>query len=47
MIGFFFLINLFSGLDSIWFQWPSIPFLLMLFWHFALTERRAHRADGK
>lgn len=30
MIGFFFLINLFSGLGTIWFQWPSIPFLLML-----------------
>ena len=32
MIGFFFLINLFSGLGTIWFQWPSIPFLLMLVW---------------
>jgi len=32
MIGFFFLINLFSGLGTIWFQWPSLPFLLMLVW---------------
>ena len=30
MIGFFFLINLFSGLGTIWFHWPSLPFLLIL-----------------
>ena len=30
MIGFFFLINLFTGLHTIWFHWPSLPFLLML-----------------
>jgi len=29
-IGFFFLLNLFTGLDSLWFFWPSIPFFLML-----------------
>ena len=32
MIGFFFLINLFSGLDAIWFHWPSLPFFLILAW---------------
>ncbi len=32
MIGFFFLINLFSGLGTIWFHWPSLPFLLILAW---------------
>jgi len=32
MIGFFFLINLFSGLGTIWFHWPSLPFILMLVW---------------
>jgi adenylate cyclase len=32
MIVFFFLVNLFSGLHEIWFQWPSLPFLMMLIW---------------
>ena len=45
MIGLFFMINLFSGLDTIWFQWPSIPFLLMLFWQFADRSPR-HRGGG-
>ncbi len=44
MIGFFFLINLFSGLDSLWFQWPSIPFILMLI--FSMHGRdKARSAD--
>jgi adenylate cyclase len=29
-IAFFFLLNLFSGFGHIWFQWPSLPFILML-----------------
>lgn len=32
MIGLLFLINLFSGLGSIWFHWPSLPFILMMIW---------------
>lgn len=32
MIGFFFLINLFSGIGTIWFHWPSLPFILILAW---------------
>lgn len=35
MICFFFLLNLFtSGLSSLWFIWPSLPFVLMLVWHY-------------
>ncbi|MBL6431628.1 MAG: adenylate/guanylate cyclase domain-containing protein [Alphaproteobacteria bacterium] len=29
-IAFFFAINVFTGLGSIWFHWPSLPFLVML-----------------
>jgi adenylate cyclase len=29
-IAFFFVINVFTGLGSIWFHWPSLPFLAML-----------------
>ncbi len=42
MIGFFFLINLFTGMDAIWFQWPSIPFILMLFWSLAGRGGKHH-----
>ena len=45
MIGFFFLINLFSGLDNIWFQWPSIPFILMLI--FSLHARDKSSASSE
>ena len=46
MIGFFFLINLFSGLDNIWFQWPSIPFILMLIFSLHAREK-PQKADEK
>ena len=48
MIGFFFLINLFSGLGSIWFHWPSLPFILMLFWAMmrGRKQSRSERPDG-
>ncbi len=40
MIGFFFLLNLFtSGLGTLWFVWPSLPFLLMLIWHVVAGRR--------
>ncbi len=48
MIGLFFLINLFSGLGSIWFHWPSLPFILMLFWAMMRGRKRSRseRPDG-
>ena len=45
MIGFFFLINLLTGIGDIWFHWPSIPFLLMLFWSLAGRRGSKHHAD--
>jgi adenylate cyclase len=30
VIGFLFLVNVFSGLDEIWFHWPALPFLLIV-----------------
>lgn len=30
IIGFLFLINVFSGLDDIWFHWPAAPLLLIV-----------------
>jgi adenylate cyclase len=30
VIGFLFLVNVFSGLDEIWFHWPALPFLLVV-----------------
>ncbi|MEJ8476723.1 adenylate/guanylate cyclase domain-containing protein [Roseibium algae] len=34
VIGFFFVLNLLtSGLSTLWFVWPSLPFLLYLAWH--------------
>ena len=30
IIGFLFLINVFSGLESIWFHWPAAPLILII-----------------
>lgn len=38
-IAFFFFLNVLTGLGSPWFQWPSIPFFLMLLF----SRRRRHR----
>ena len=38
---FMFLINLFSGLDHIWFQWPATVFLLIAFLRAASRSRRS------
>ncbi|WP_425086923.1 adenylate/guanylate cyclase domain-containing protein [Stappia sp.] len=38
-IAFFFAINVFTGLGSIWFHWPSLPFLVML-WMGVKTGKR-------
>ncbi len=40
LVGFFFSINLFAGLDSIWFHWPSLPMLLILFLYFSLRRKK-------
>ncbi|GGB58535.1 adenylate cyclase [Roseibium aquae] len=46
MIGFFFFLNLVtSGLSTIWFFWPSLPFILMLAWHFLAGRPRSGDAD--
>lgn len=40
LIGFFFLLNLLtSGLSTLWFVWPSLPFIVMLAWHFVVGRR--------
>ncbi len=42
MIGLFFVINLLtSGLSTLWFVWPSLPFAAMLVWHFVVGRRDA------
>jgi adenylate cyclase len=30
IIGFLFLINVFSGMESIWFHWPAAPLILII-----------------
>ncbi|MHA7772460.1 adenylate/guanylate cyclase domain-containing protein [Roseibium sp. M-1] len=40
MIGFFFVLNLLtSGLGTLWFVWPSLPFAAMLVWHLLVGRR--------
>ncbi|MES0881716.1 adenylate/guanylate cyclase domain-containing protein [Roseibium sp. SCP14] len=40
MIGFFFFLNLVtSGLSTLWFVWPSLPFAAMLAWHVVVGRR--------
>ncbi|MEO9527866.1 adenylate/guanylate cyclase domain-containing protein [Roseibium sp.] len=47
MIGFFFVLNLLtSGLTSLWFVWPSLPFAMMLVWHL-FVGRREKALDGQ
>ena len=47
MIGLFFVINLLTtGLSPLWFVWPSLPFGMMLLWHF-LVGRREKQLDGR
>ncbi|MEM8950880.1 MAG: adenylate/guanylate cyclase domain-containing protein [Pseudomonadota bacterium] len=40
IVTFFFCINLFSGLGSIWFHWPSLPLLLIIFLYFSLRRNK-------
>jgi adenylate cyclase len=40
MIAFFFVLNLLtSGLGTLWFVWPSLPFGLMLIWHLLVGRK--------
>ncbi|WP_299819972.1 adenylate/guanylate cyclase domain-containing protein [uncultured Roseibium sp.] len=46
MIGFFFILNLLtSGLSTLWFVWPSLPFALALVWHFMVERREKKLGD--
>ncbi|MTI44181.1 adenylate cyclase [Roseibium hamelinense] len=39
MIGFFFVLNILtSGLSSLWFYWPSLPFIVALIWHLMMSR---------
>ncbi len=40
LIGFFFALNVASGLWPIWFHWPSIPMLAILLLYFSLRSPR-------
>ncbi|WP_299481773.1 adenylate/guanylate cyclase domain-containing protein [uncultured Roseibium sp.] len=45
-VGFFFVLNLLtSGLSTLWFVWPSLPFVVMLVWHF-LVGRKNESVGG-
>lgn len=45
LIGFFFVLNLLtSGLSTLWFVWPSLPFAFLLAWHF-IVGRRKHTVE--
>ncbi|POF31496.1 adenylate/guanylate cyclase domain-containing protein [Roseibium marinum] len=47
MIGFFFVLNLLtSGLSTLWFVWPSLPFAVMLVWHFLVGQREKKLGGG-
>ncbi|TYC64197.1 adenylate/guanylate cyclase domain-containing protein [Rhodobacterales bacterium] len=39
MIMFFLLLNLLTGISSVWFMWPSLPFIAMLVWHLLTGEK--------
>ncbi|MBG6147948.1 adenylate cyclase [Labrenzia sp. EL_142] len=46
MIGLFFVLNLLtSGLSTLWFVWPSLPFAVMLVWHFVVGRKGASFPD--
>ncbi len=46
MIGLFFVLNLLtSGLSTLWFVWPSLPFAVMLVWHFVVGRKGASVPD--
>lgn len=40
LVGFFFFLNLASGLDSVWFHWPSMPMLVILLLYFSLRRKK-------
>lgn len=47
MIGFFFVLNLLtSGLSTLWFIWPSLPFGAMLVWHLVVGRKEKSLAKS-
>lgn len=46
MIGFFFVLNLLtSGLSTLWFVWPSLPFAMMLVWYLLVGRKEKSLAN--
>ena len=43
LVGFLFTINLFAGIGSVWFHWPSAPILLFAVLYMILRGKRAGR----
>ena len=39
VLGFLFLVNVFSGLDDIWFHWPALPLVLIVVLWAVLSRR--------
>jgi len=47
LIGFFFILNLLtSGLSSLWFIWPSLPFAIAIAWHFTVGSKQHDDFDA-
>ncbi len=45
-IGFFFALNLLtSGLSTLWFVWPSLPFALAIIWHLFVGRDRPFQPE--
>jgi adenylate cyclase len=48
LIGFFFVLNLLtSGLSTLWFLWPSFPFIIMLAWHLVVGGKDQDIPSGR
>ncbi len=46
LVAFLFVINLFSGMGTIWFHWPAAPIMFVAFWYFLRSKRGARRRSG-
>lgn len=48
MIGIFFVINLLtSGLSTLWFIWPSLPFAIAIVWHLIVERENKGPKDAQ
>lgn len=48
MIGIFFVINLLtSGLSTLWFIWPSLPFAIAIVWHLIVEREKTEPEDTR